>query len=223
MPRKSEIIRMTIAGVAAAIALPAVPLAPLHESLGASLQAQGSIAPSAEWRATPVFAMWHFGTAVTQPAGDLTDVRQVAVPLNTRFQLQRRWTVDVGGAVSSSTVSLTTSGTKRTLSLSGLSDLNVRLTGPLKGDALLLTAGVNIPTGSTELDGDATTVLQTVAAPALAMPVGALGLGFGGTVGVLGAREFGNWALALGASLEQRTEYTPVALALCAWRTRSAR
>ena len=187
----------------------------------ASAYAQGALAPSAEWRASPVFAMWNFGTAVAQPAGDITDVRQVAVPLHTRFQLQRRWTVDVSGAVSSSTVSLNTNGTERTLSLSGLSDVNVRLTGPLKGDAVMLTAGLNIPTGSTELDGDATTVLQTAAAPALSMPVGALGLGFGGTIGVLGAREAGPWAVALGASVEQRSEYTPVALALSGTTSRT--
>jgi len=176
--------------------------------------AQGALVPTAEWRGAPVFTNWSFGTAIEQAAGDISSVRQLAVPLRARMRIRDRWSVDVAGAVSSSTVSLTAGGTKRTITQSGLSDLNVRLTGPLVGDAFMLTAGINLPTGATELGADATAVVQAIAAPGLSMPVSALGLGLGGTLGVLGAREVGPWAVALGASVEQRTEYTPIALAL---------
>lgn len=187
----------------------------------AVLTAQGALAPTAEWRGAPVFTSWSFGTAVEQSAGDVSAVRQFAVPLRARFRIRDRWSVDVAGAVSSSTVTLKTGTTNRSLSLSGLSDLNVRLTGPLIGDAILLTAGLNVPTGSTELGADATAVVQAIAAPGLSMPVSALGLGLGGTLGILGAREVGPWAVALGASVEQRTEYTPIALALSSGQSRT--
>jgi hypothetical protein len=46
------------------------------------------------------------------------------------------------------------------------------------------------------------------------MPIGAYGAGAGGTFGLVSAIERGAWAFALGASVEQRTEYTPIALAI---------
>jgi hypothetical protein len=196
-------------------------IAAVGAGIPSGLGAQGALAPTAEWRGAPVFTSWSFGTAIEQSAGDVSSVQQFAVPLRARFRIRDRWSVDVASAVSSSTVSLKSGSTTRSLSLSGLSDLNVRLTGPLIGDAFLLTAGVNIPTGSTELGADATAVVQAIAAPALSMPVSALGLGFGGTLGILGAREMGPWAVALGASVEQRTEYTPIALALSSGQSRT--
>ena len=78
----------------------------------------------------------------------------------------------------------------------------------------MLTAGVNIPTGTTGMDAEQTSVLQVIGAPALGMPVGALGLGPGGTLGVVGAHDVGGWALAAGGSFERRSEYTPIELAL---------
>ncbi len=209
MRRLSNARALALVGIAVAAGTPA------------ALVAQGALAPTAEWRGAPVFTSWSFGTAIEQSAGDVSAVRQLAVPLRARFRIRDRWSVDVAGAVSSSTVTLKTGTTNRSLSLSGLSDLNVRLTGPLIGDAILLTAGVNVPTGSTELGADATAVVQAIAAPGLSMPVSALGLGLGGTLGILGAREVGPWAVALGASVEQRTEYTPIALALSSGQSRT--
>jgi hypothetical protein len=183
--------------------------------------AQGALAPKAEWTASPVFTSWSFGTAVAQSSGDLKSVTQTAVPLRARFRAGNEWTFDLNTAMISSSVSVTRAGTTRSLSLSGLTDVNARLTGPLVG-GLHLTAGLTLPTGKTELDADQTAALQAIAAPALAMPVGALGLGFAGTVGLLGARQFGEWALALGASVEQRGEYTPVAVALSSGTSKTA-
>lgn len=180
----------------------------------APLAAQGTLVPTVGGSATPVFSMWRFGTAIAQSAGSVTGVSQMAVPFRTRFTVNEAWSVDITGAALSSQVSLEGTGGNRTVSLSGLSDLTVRATGPVVGDAVLLTAGLNVPIGRTSLNADETTALQAVAAPALGMPVAALGRGFGATVGLLAAREFGEWALAAGLSLEQRSEYTPVALAV---------
>src|SRR5262249_59011321 len=80
--------------------------------------------------------------------------------------------------------------------------------------SLVCTGGGNLPVGTTRLNSDQTTVLQTVGAPALHMPVGAYGTGTGGTLGLIGVADAVGWVLALGASVEQRTEYTPIALAI---------
>src|SRR5262249_22965052 len=76
-----------------------------------------------------------------------------------------------------------------------------------------------IPTGTTGLDADQTSVLQAVGAPALHMPVGALGIGPGGTLGLVGAHDLSGWALALGGSFERRSEYTPIELALASGKS----
>src|SRR5262249_16575088 len=55
---------------------------------------------------------------------------------------------------------------------------------------------------------------QVLAAPALRFPVGSFGTGPGVTVGAVRAIEGDDWAVALGASVEQRSEYTPVSLAI---------
>jgi len=90
------------------------------------------------------------------------------------------------------------------------------LSGPLGGERLHLIAGVNLPTGTTRLNADQLNVLQTVSAPGLAMPMPAYGAGTGGTLGLIDVVETAGWTLAFGGSVEKRTEYTPIALAVSA-------
>jgi hypothetical protein len=107
----------------------------------------------------------------------------------------------------------------RVVSIYGPTDLKLRITGPIWGDRLLVTAGLNIPTGKVGLSADETTALQAVSAPALRMPFGSFGSGGGATLGVIRAFEGDDWAVAIGASLEQRTEYSAIALALASGKS----
>ncbi|MFI5244466.1 MAG: hypothetical protein ACHQQR_04515 [Gemmatimonadales bacterium] len=207
---------------AAGVALAA--LAALAALLDApSAFAQETLLPNSSWGGAPVFSTWHFSTPIAQSAGAVSDVQQFAVPLRVRTVLGGRWTLDVSGAAAASTVTLQGGGTNgahptmsgsTSLTLNGLTDVRVRVSGSLADDRILVTGGLNLPVGTTGLDADQTSALQAVGAPALHMPVGALGMGPGVTLGIVGARESGPWALALGASLEERTEYTPIELAL---------
>jgi hypothetical protein len=179
-------------------------------------RAQDVLLPSTSWGFVPVIAGWHFSTPIPQTSGAVADVAQVAVPFRVRVGLGGQWSMDLTGAYATSAVHLAktdTSGDKALL-LSGPTDLKLRATGPISGDALQMTFGLNIPTGTTKLTADQTSTLEAAGAPALHMPVAAYGTGLGGTVGVVSAIERGDWAFALGAAVEQRTEYTPIALAL---------
>ncbi|HVT37735.1 MAG TPA: hypothetical protein VHE78_01700 [Gemmatimonadaceae bacterium] len=182
--------------------------------LAPSARAQESLLPSTSWALAPIFTTWHFGTSIPQAGGSVKDVRQFALPVRAGMTLGDRWSVDLSGAASTSSVQVENAGAVRTLTLNGLTDVKLRVSGALVGDGLEVTAGLNIPTGATGLSADQTAVLQTIGAPALRMPVSALGLGPGATLGLVGARTAGAWALALGASVEKRTEYTPIELAL---------
>jgi hypothetical protein len=188
--------------------------------------AQESLLPSASWGLMPTVAAWHFSTPFAQSSGGVSDVLQVAIPFRAKLRLGDNWNADVSGAATNSRMqvaSLTSSSAgSRTLSLQGTTDVKLRLTGRLWSDHLLLTLGGNLPTGTTGLDADGTAVLQTVGAPALQMPVGALGLGPGGTVGLVTAVEAGGWALAIGGSVEKRSEYTPIELALTGGTSKTA-
>ncbi len=180
--------------------------------------AQETLLPSTGWGSGFAISAWHFQTAIPQATGAVADVAQAAVPFRIRGTVGR-WSADLSGAGAYGAVHLTASSASgesgdRLITIAGPTDLKLRLTGPLVGDALQLTAGFNIPTGKVQLNADETSALQAVGAPALHMPVGAYGTGAGMTLGVVRAFEGDDWALAIGASAEQRTEYSPIALAL---------
>ena len=177
--------------------------------------AQDVLLPSTSWSFVPVIAGWHFNTPVPQSSGSVGDVAQIAVPFKIRFGVGGAWSMDITGAYATSAIhSKSATGSDTIQLLSGPTDLKLRLSGPIKGDALQMTFGLNLPTGTTRLSSDQTAVLESAASPALHMPIAAYGSGFGGTVGIVKAIERGDWAFAFGAAVEQRTEYTPIAIAL---------
>jgi len=203
--------------LAAGVALAATPLG-----------AQESLLPSMGWGLGWSLSAWHFTTALPQSSGALADVAEVAIPFRVR-SVFGRWNLDLSGAAVAGAAHFTAGaaqqalggtggqgdeGGDRATTIYGPTDLKLRMTGPLLGDNLLLTAGVNIPTGKVGLNTDETNTLQAIGAPALRMPVGAFGTGAGFTLGVIRAFQGDEWAFALGGSVEQRSEYAPIALLL---------
>jgi hypothetical protein len=186
--------------------------------------AQDVLLPSAGWGLGTTISAWYFATPISQSGGDIQAVAQVAVPFRVRAALGT-WSIDLTGAgaygaaalkSSSSSSSASSDGgdDTRVVTVGGATDVKLRLTGPFLLDRTQLTVGINAPTGKTGLSADETTALRNLAAPALHMPVGAFGAGTGFTLGLVRAFEGEDWAVAVGGSVEQRTEYSPIALAL---------
>ena len=183
--------------------------------------AQDLLLPSRLASVGPVFERWSFGSGLRQPTADgagnveLRTASVFTVPVGASVEIGSRWRVDLSTAYSSGTVHLRApdppSGSD-TYSLSGFSDVRARVTGQLVGDAVVATIGANLPTGATSLDGEEFAALRVLAAPALALPMPALGSGFGATAGIVAARQVAGWAWALGASYELRRTYSPLAL-----------
>ena len=189
-------------------------------ALGASTatSAQVNLLPSSAWGFAPVVSAWHFTTPLVTPGGKVQDAAQAAVPFQVRVNAGS-WAFDLTGAYAAGavhTVSASVDSSDDVALLAGPTDMKIRMSGPLIGDHLLLTAGVNLPTGTTRLDSDQLGVLQTVSAPGLSMPVPSYGMGTGGTLGLIEVVETAGWTLAFGGSVEKRTEYTPIALAVSA-------
>jgi hypothetical protein len=187
--------------------------------------AQDALLPNASWGTGLGISGWYFGTPLGADGGGLKAVSQVAIPFRIRTVFGR-WSMDLSGAGAAGAALFKVAGPggggeeggdeeeMRIASLFGPTDLKLRITGPIVGDNLVATLGLNIPTGKVGMNAEETEALQVLGAPALRMPVANFGSGAGATLGVIKAFDLTDWALALGLSVEQRTEYSPIALAL---------
>lgn len=144
----------------------------------------------------------------------ISGVTQVSAPITGAWTLSDRWRVDVTALYARATVKYHDAATParaQTATLSGVSDMRLRATGELIPDRLVLTAGINAPTGRTALTGAEFGVLRIVAAPGLGMGSTPVGAGASGTLGLVFARRLGPWSVAVGGSYEHRGTYQPVA------------
>jgi hypothetical protein len=212
--RPGRIFWRRLTAVAAAVVPSMLCLTPLG--------AQDLLLPSRQVMLGPSFARWSFGNGLLQPTADgagsveIKSVSVWSVPVGASIEVGDRWRFDLSTAYSNGSVQLRgpdpVTGSD-TYSLSGFSDVRVRLTSRLVGDAVVATIGANLPSGLKSLDNEEFAALRVLAAPALALPMPALGSGLGATAGLVVARQFAGWAWALGASYELRRTYTPLALA----------
>ncbi len=191
-------------------------------ALGAAATGSGAqerLVGAKSWELGPLFEQWSFSKPIVQPrAGDslpptVKSASQFTIPFAVVLPIGDAWTIDAYGAYASGQVSLDTRDsllTTDSYTLSGPTDLKLRATGRVRGDNVLLTFGVNVPTGTVSLDREQREALRVLGAPALQFRTPALGSGFGGTTGLILARQAGGWALALGTSYEVRGSYSPL-------------
>jgi hypothetical protein len=182
--------------------------------------AQERLVGGATWAVAPVYQTWSFGTPLAQDSLAVRGAAQLSVPIAVQVPLGRRWTLDAFGAYARGEARVAgPRGEETTRLLDGPSDLRLRATGQLVGDGVLLTLGVNAPTGTVRLDDTQLDALRVVGAPALGFRTPVLGSGFGATLGVVLARQVGAWAWALGTAYERRSAYTPVEASIAGVRS----
>lgn len=160
--------------------------------------------------AAPAYQSWTFDKAVPLDSLRVLDASQLSAPFVVSMPFASNWSASLSGAAFSSTVNLDATGSSASRKLSGVTDLRLRVSGPITGDALQFTVGVNLPTGNRSLSIPQNDVLRVLAAPALGAQVAVPGVGLGATVGVIAAGMRGNWSLAAGASVEHRGSYSPL-------------
>ncbi|MEP6690683.1 MAG: hypothetical protein ABJD07_05965 [Gemmatimonadaceae bacterium] len=185
----------------------------------ATVLAQGPLSPIGGATAGPLYQMWSFGSGLYQPnrfASDsvqLKSASQWSVPISGSLALSDMWTIDASITQAWGTVKLRAADpVLRTdhYSLSGLTDLHVRLTGQLIPDRIVFTLGLNPPTGKIGLDDPELEALRVIAAPALGFRTPSLGSGIGASAGLVAAQEYRGWSFAFGTSYEVRGTYSPV-------------
>ena len=177
------------------------------------VNAQGSTASTTQGVSVviaPAFQTWRFAKNVPLDSLSISGATQISAPFAVQFPLPASWSASITGAVASSKLDARDSTGTVSRTFTGLSDVRVRASGPLIGNALHLTLGVNLPTGAVNLSAPQNDVIRVTAAPALDAQVPIGGTGFGGTVGVVYARFIGDWAWAFGAGVEHRGTYAPL-------------
>lgn len=124
----------------------------------------------------------------------------VVVPVNESFNF------DVGTAWATASVS---SPGAATSTLSGLTDTQIRANYTFGTDFLVLTAGVNLPTGhSTALPNEQMAATR-IASDFLVFPIMGFGTGAAGTGGLAVARPMGDWNVGLGVAVRHSVAYNP--------------
>jgi hypothetical protein len=153
----------------------------------------------ASFRVAPQFVSYTFDAA-----GEKSTISQFAIPIAFAMPISERFSFDVATAFASATFDAD-GGEKSTIS--GLTDTQLRLNFTLPGDAILITAGINLPTGQYKVEENKIAPAGQIGNDFLAFPVSSFGNGFGGTGGVAFAKPLGTWNLGVGASFRKSFEF----------------
>lgn len=162
-----------------------------------------------------LFDNWSLPTAIgaagTEGSGMISGGSQVTVPLGLVIPLHPRWTVDMYTAYTrgSARLAVPDAAGRTSYQLNGLTDSKIRVVGALVEDAVLLTAGVNLPTGRSTLSPEQLGAFSLLSAPSLRFRSPVLGTGAGATLGVILARSIAEWGMALATTYEARGSYAP--------------
>jgi hypothetical protein len=172
-------------------------LSSLLSVAAASAAAQG---PGA--RVGPQFVSYTLG------APSNVTITEMAIPIFAVLPATRGLTLDIGTAYAVANVK-STSGTVRESRISGLTDTQIRATMNLGSDMVLVTAGINLPTGRTTADASEQEAAALIGNDFLTFPISSMGSGFGGTGGLALARPIGQWNLGAGLSVRSAMPFDP--------------
>ena len=182
-------------------------LIPLALLLGAAtLPAQGFWDSSV--RLAPQFTSYQLNSPLNEK------ISSFSLPLFYVLPVLPALTVDVGTAFATATVETQTLGlsgttTTSTSEISGLTDTQIRANYAFGQDFIVLTAGLNLPTGSATVDSDQINAATRIGSDFLMFPISGFGSGLGFTGGVALAKPVGAWNVGFGTSVRYSSEYEP--------------
>jgi hypothetical protein len=173
-------------------------LAALAAFAPAALAAQDAIVTARAAVQTVNYTLKHDGVQ--------KDISQVVTPLAVILPIGDRFSVDVATAYARSSVR--TSGAPAS-TIAGLTDTQLRASYTFGEDAVVLTAGVNLPTGKSTADSAQFAAAEQIANDFLLFPIGTMGSGLAATGGIAVARPVHDWNLGAGVSFRHSTDYAP--------------
>jgi hypothetical protein len=155
-----------------------------------------------EARLAPQFMQYRF----MAPANET--VWQLALPVFVTIPVSERLNFDIGTAFTRTRV--TTDGVPS--EISGLTDTQLRGNLTLGSDFVVLTAGLNLPTGKSSVTVDQFRAAGLIGNDFLAFPISTMGTGLAFTGGVALARPFGDWNLGAGGAVRRSAGYEPFSI-----------
>ena len=174
-----------------------------YSLLGALLLASTAAAQDIGGRASPQFVHYTLGSPTNNTISEFALPIFAVVPVNSMLSF------DVGTAFASAKLTSTGSGQTNQSSLSGLTDTQIRSTVTLGSDLVLLTAGLNLPTGRSTVKPSEQAAAGAISSDFLIFPIPSLGSGFGGTGGIALAKPMGDWNLGAGVSVRRTQPFEP--------------
>jgi hypothetical protein len=138
-----------------------------------------------------------------------TTIGEFSLPLFVVVPVSHELTFDLGTAYARSHVEQTVLGKRTTSTIAGLTDTQIRANYVLGNDFIVLTAGVNLPTGQSRVTPDKVLAASLIGSDFLAFPISNMGTGFGETGGIAVARPVADWNVGAGFSMRRTERYDP--------------
>jgi hypothetical protein len=154
-------------------------------------------------RAAPQYVQYQIKSPVNETIAEFTVPVFVVIPVSPTLN------IDVGTAYAWARVQPNSGGSSETSTINGLTDTQVRANLTLGTDFVVLTAGLNLPTGRETASNEEQLAAFRIGNDFLAFPISNMGTGFGGTGGIAVARPLGVWNLGFGGSVRLSSSYAP--------------
>ena len=136
-------------------------------------------------------------------------ISEFSVPLFVLVPVSPTLSFDVGTSYARADVRQTAAGKITTSSVTGLTDTQIRGNYTIGNDFVVLTAGVNLPTGKSMVTQQQRLAAGLIGSDFLSFPISNMGTGLGGTAGAAIARPLGDWNFGFGASMRRAASYDP--------------
>ena len=152
-----------------------------------------------ELRLAPQFIQYQ----IKSPSNE--KISEIAIPVFVSIPFGSSFTFDVGTSYArakATTGSLTSE-------ISGLTDTQLRGNLTLGTDFVVVTGGVNLPTGQSSVTADQLTAAGRIGSDFLAFPISNMGTGLAATGGIAIARPLGNWNFGFGGAVRHSSTYDP--------------
>lgn len=154
-------------------------------------------------RAAPQYLNYQIKSPINETISEFAAPIFVVLPVSSMLNF------DVGTAYTWARVQPNGTSTEQTSTISGITDTQIRANLSLGTDFVVLTAGVNLPTGRETASQEEQLAAFRIGNDFLAFPISNMGTGFGATAGLAIARPLGDWNLGFGGSLRQSSSYEP--------------
>ena len=152
-----------------------------------------------ELRLAPQFVQYQIKAPTNETISEFAVPVFVSIPFGSRF------TFDVGTSYARARA---TSGSALS-EINGLTDTQLRGNLTLGTDFVVLTGGVNLPTGQSSVTLDQLTAAGRIGSDFLSFPISNMGTGLAVTGGIAIARPIGDWNFGFGGAVRRSSEYDP--------------